>query len=194
VGCIHPVEGEPPRVEDGTQLAGVDEGGGLPQDLAVVLTTPAGEQRQQSKDPGVGRPSEGQRGEGVGAPSERAHDVTGPGPDRLERVVEHGAAHGVVDDVESLAQRVQVDVLVHGGRCAVDRGRTQIPDGVETCQRTGGDHPRPSGKGELDDHVPDAAGTAMDQNRLSHSHPGPVDQTLPRGDRDQWQGGGLPHG
>ena len=102
VGGVEVCGGKALRAENWREFAGVRQGGCLREDGAVMGLILAREQGKQREDSGVGGSAEGERRERVGAPSERAHDVTGVALYSVEGGIEGRASDGVVDDVEAL--------------------------------------------------------------------------------------------
>src|SRR5579863_5417261 len=110
----------------------------------------------------------------------------------VERGIEYGAAHGVVDDVKAPPRRISCDVIVE--RCfPVDERRTEVLDIGLVLAGAGGEHLRVERARELDGHVTDAARAAMNQDLLPGTNMSAIDEPLPGGDEDQRQGSGFSH-
>ena len=115
-------------IEERLEFASLGEGCCLGEDVAVMELVFAGQQGMKGEDAGVGCAAEGERGEGVGAPSEAAQRMAGVALDGGEGNVEGGSADGVVNDIEALACGVFSAVLLDRGGAVVDWCRAVVLD------------------------------------------------------------------
>jgi hypothetical protein len=73
-----------------------------------------------------------------------------------------------------------------------------VADGLEAFLTARGENCRPSGDGDLDGHMTDAASASVNENRVARSDRRAVHQAFPGGDGRQRQrgslGGGQPGG
>jgi hypothetical protein len=75
----------------------------------------------------------------------------------------------------------------------VDGGGAGTLDDRQAARRPGRDDLGAASEGQLDGHVPGAAGAAVDEDPLAAPEPGPVDQALPRRDHGERERRGLAH-
>lgn len=135
---------------------------------------PVGFDDEEDRTP-VLRPDDGGRGDG---------DEGSAGTYQGGRAVQDLAA----DDVE---HDVGLSRVLQPVRLEVQEGLGAQPEsGVPVGGTTGGDHPGTRLAGELDRDRTDAAGSAVDHDRLPRREPSVVEQPLPRGEPRDGQRGG----
>jgi hypothetical protein len=105
------VEIETAWVEARHDLASFHQLCGFAQNLTVMRASLSGQYRQQREYTGVTRCAKGQRRQRVGTLAERADDMS-EASDRVKRRIEHGSAHGVVDEIEAPTGRTRGDIFV----------------------------------------------------------------------------------
>jgi hypothetical protein len=122
VGIGDSRQGEVPGIEDRDHLAGLGQAAGRPEDFPVMGSALAGEQRQQGENAGIAGATEGQRGEGVGAPTKGTDDMA-VAADGDEGGVGGGTADSAVDDVEAFATDEAPDMVRSGLGAVVNSAR-----------------------------------------------------------------------
>ena len=110
---------------------------------------------------------------------------------RLETGVQGGAAHRIVDDVETGAARMLGHVVIHRAAAVIDETGAQRLDDSAAGGAARGIHRGAKGDGELHGHVAHAARAAMHEYAVARLHTGAVDQPFPGRDEDEGQGGRL---
>jgi len=77
----------------------------------------------------------------VRSPAEDAYQVTGVGPDRLERPVQRRSADGVEDDVEAFAASGAGHIVCDRGGLVVDRPGAEACWAVDAVELRNGGYP-----------------------------------------------------
>ena len=179
-----------PGIDEGTQLAQLLAVGGHEQERVSHRTSfglaPDGEAQgahRLHQNP-VGAEFAGEHG--VGWAGDR--DDRAAGFEHMQRLLQRLPALSVQNDV--VTGQFGGEVL---GLVVDDDVGTQVldPAGIGGAGR-GGDG-RAEVFGQLDGDAAQSAGTRVDQHLLTGLNVGLLDQRLPRGERDQWQGGGFGH-
>ncbi|MNF88073.1 hypothetical protein D3C84_705580 [compost metagenome] len=127
------------------------------------------------------------------APAKAAQYVPGIRFHGLEGCIQRAATYRVIDDVETFAGRILLDIGLHALRLIVDRRGPKRADEVETRRRTGGVHLGTTRLGQLHRDLADATCAAMYQHPLAGTDVGAIHQTFPGGDEHQRQGSCLMH-
>src|SRR5262249_46515246 len=117
----------------------------------------------------------------MGSPSECADDAAGIAAYGKKRRIEHGAADGVVHDVEAVAVRILLDVHFDR-RLAIDCGRAKPSKEPQFRWARGCENGCAARKRELNDNVTDTAGTTVNEHRIARPRVCAIDETFPRGD------------
>lgn len=127
------------------------------------------------------------------APAQATEHMAGVGLHCVERSIKRRAAHGVVDNVETFAVRVQADVAVGVLGPVIDGRCAQLADEIQAAGRAGGINVSAPGLGDLHGDLSDAARAAMDQYLLAGMDIGSIDQSFPGRDEHQGQGCRFTH-
>src|SRR5260370_25511396 len=122
-----------------------------------------------------------------GGPPARGGEDGAEGGGGVERCIGRLAAEGVIDDVEAPPAGIFGYVVFDRYLPIVDRHSAELLDKSLACGRAGRKSLSAESARDLDRDVPDAAGTAMDQDFLARAQGGAIDQPFPGGDANQLQ-------